>query len=148
MNAQGLTSENLLEQVATLVAREQIRDLAMNYCHGLDKRDADLLLSVFAEDAVWVLGDDVRPTGHDEITAMLRGIWEAHKLTHHWTANHVVTVSGDTGTGLCDVDSTVQLADGEWKRAAASYRDEYRRIDGEWRITRREAQMSFLEHLA
>lgn len=134
--------------VAELAAREQIRELAANYCHGIDKRDRERLLDVFAPDAAWVLAEDVVPTGHDEIGAMLSGIWDAHTLTHHWTANHVITVAGETGTGLCDVDSTVQLTDGEWKRAAASYRDTYARIDGTWKITRREAEMSFLEPLA
>ncbi|TWG96345.1 uncharacterized protein (TIGR02246 family) [Nocardioides sp. J9] len=141
------TSQDSTDVLAELVAREQIRELAANYCHGIDKRDLDRLLGVFDEKAEWVLGEDVRPTGHDAIAEMTRGIWEAHELTHHWTANHVIEVDGDRATGLCDVDSTVRLASGEWKRAAASYRDEYRNVDGQWKITRREAEMSFLEPL-
>lgn len=133
--------------VHELIARDRIRELAHHYCHGIDKRDRETLLAVFADDAVWDLGPDVKPTGHQEISAMADGIWEAHALTHHWTSNHVITLDGDRGTGLCDVDSTVQLATGEWKRAAASYRDDYVKRDGVWLISRRTAEMSFLEPL-
>lgn len=140
-----MCDESLAARVAALTAREEIRQLAHNYCHGIDKRDPDRLLAVFAEEAVWALGEGVTPTGHTEIGQMLDQIWAAHQLTHHWTANHVIEVQGDRATGLCDVDSTVRAADGEWRRAAASYRDDYVRTDGTWRITRREAEMSFLE---
>lgn len=133
------------ELVVELMARERIRELAADYCHGIDKRDKARLLGVFAEDAEWVLAEDVRPRGHAEIGAMLDQIWAGHDLTHHWTANHVVTIDGERAEGLCDVDSTVRAAGGEWRRAAASYRDEYRRVDGTWLIARRTAAMSFLE---
>lgn len=144
--------EELRRTVGTLVAHDQIRALASNYCHGLDKRDPATLKGVFAEDAVWVLGEDVQPTGHEQIVAMaVDGIWPGHELTHHWTSNHVMTVDLDagTGTGTCDVDSTVRTAAGEWKRAAATYLDEYvRDAQGSWSISRREAVMSFLEPLS
>ena len=139
----------LRDQVSELMAREQIRELAHNYCHGIDKRDKETLLSVFTEDAEWVLDADLVPTGHQAIAAMAEeGIWPTHELTHHWTANHVISFEGDGARGLCDVDSTVRLRTGEWKRAAASYRDEYVKVGGRWLIKRREAVMSFLEPLA
>ena len=142
-------TEEMSRQVAELVAREQIRDLASNYCHGIDKRDADLVLAVFADDAEWMLADDFVPTGHAEIEkALVAAIWPAHRSTHHWTANHVITFAGAIATGLCDVDSTVQTAEGEWKRAAATYRDTYVQRGGRWLIQRREAELSFLEVLS
>lgn len=140
-----MNDESLTASVAALTAREEIRQLAHNYCHGIDKRDRDRLLAVFADDAVWILAEGVTPTGHAEIAQMLDQIWAGHQLTHHWTANHVIEVVGDRATGLCDVDSTVRAVDGEWRRAAASYRDVYVQVDGTWRISRREAELSFLE---
>lgn len=136
------------ERLARLEAAEELHNLTKEYCHGLDKRDLDRFLAVFATDAVWVLAEDAKPTGHAEIAKTVTdGIWPAFTETHHWTTNHVVDWSGDVPRGTCDVTATVRDISGQWLRASATYVDDYVHPD-RWRIGRREATVHFTEPLA
>lgn len=73
----------------------------------------------------------------------MAGQWAAFRQMHHWTANHVVDIDGDRATGEADVDVTVEFADGSWSRGGGTYRDDYVRVGGRWRIARREVVSSF-----
>lgn len=137
----------LEKRLERLEALEEMRALAHGYCHGLDKHDRDSFLAVFAQDAVWDLGE-AKPQGPEEIGAMLEGIWGGFPETHHWTSNQVVDWSGDHPRGTCDVDATVRDAAGSWHRASATYVDDYVRVDGRWLIATRTATTHFTEPIA
>lgn len=144
-----MPSGDIEVRLARLEATEEIRNLAKEYCHGLDKRDLDRFLAVFTDDAVWVLGEDNAPTGHSEIgETVTAGIWAAFAETHHWTSNHVIDWTDETPRGTCDVSATVRKASGEWLRASATYVDTYVHSDGRWLIARREATVHFTEPLS
>jgi gamma-hexachlorocyclohexane dehydrochlorinase len=136
------------ERLARLEAAEELHNLTKEYCHGLDKRDLDRFLAVFAPDAVWALSEDARPAGHAAIgKTVTDGIWPAFSETHHWTTNHVIDWLGDVPHGTCDVTATVRDVSGQWLRASATYDDAYVYADGRWRISRREATVHFTEPL-
>jgi hypothetical protein len=136
------------ERLARLEATEQMRTLAHEYCHGLDKRQLERFLAIWAPSAEWVLAEDNRPTGPDEIAEVATGgIWPAFTETHHWTSNHVVDWSGELPTGTCDVSATVRDVSGRWLRASATYVDTYVEHGGRWLIARREATTHFTEPL-
>jgi len=124
-----------------------IRRLANEYCHGADKQDIERWTAVWADDAVWALGDGQDAVGIEAICAAVRGQWDAFIQMHHWTANHVITIDGDidgdTAIGAADVDISVEVAEGEWVRGGATYLDTYARRDGVWKITRREPGADF-----
>jgi uncharacterized protein (TIGR02246 family) len=144
-----VTNPDIEQRLARLEATEELRNLAKEYCHGLDKRDLNRFLAAFAPDGVWVLGEDNEPTGHVEIgKTVTEGIWPAFSETHHWTSNHVLDWSGATPRGTCDVSATVRQTSGEWLRASATYVDTYVQSDGRWLIGRREATVHFTEPLA
>jgi uncharacterized protein (TIGR02246 family) len=139
---------DLEQRLTRLEATEELRTLAHEYCHGLDKRDLERFLSVWDDDGQWVLADDVRPRGHSEIEKMLtEGIWSSFAETHHWTSNHVVDWSEQDPRGTCDVHANVRDNAGQWLRASATYIDSYVNVDGRWRISRREATVHFTEPL-
>ena len=139
----------LEERVTRLEAQEEMRRLAHEYCHGLDKRDVDRFEAIWTQDAVWMLGDEVQPQGLEAITAMARdGVWAGLSETHHWTTNFVVEWTDNGPRGTCDVTATVRQNDGTWLRAAATYVDQYVEQDGHWLIARREAHTHFTEPLA
>ena len=145
-----MSSSDIELRLARLEAIEELRTLAKEYCHGLDKRDLSRFLAVFAEDAVWVLGEDNQPTGHREIgETVTGGIWPAFEETHHWTSNHVIDWSNSTPQGTCDVSATVrQAASGAWLRASATYADTYVQSGGRWLIARRQATVHFTEPMS
>lgn len=131
-----------LEQLTARLDRVEselaIRRLAHEYCHGADKQDIARWAGVWSEDAVWALGHGQDAVGLAAICDAVRGQWGAFRQMHHWTANLVVEIDGDSATGEADVDISVELADGVWVRGGATYRDRYVRRDGAWKIIRRE----------
>jgi ketosteroid isomerase-like protein len=117
-----------------------IRRLAAEYCHGADKRDLDRFLAVWAPTAVWKVGDDAGHEGRDAIARAVQAQWATFPQYVHWTTNHAIWIDGDQARGECDVATTVRLRSGRWVRKGGTYRDEYRRIDGQWLIARRHAR--------
>jgi ketosteroid isomerase-like protein len=133
----------LLLRIERLEAEAAITRLSADYCHGADHRDLDLLLSVWADDAVWQVSDEVAFTGRDEIAAGIRRQWETTARAFHWTSNPSIVVSVDalSATARFDVQTQVELLDGSWLAIAGTYRDEYVRVDGVWRLARRAARV-------
>ena len=88
-------------------SRWALRDLVSNYCHGVDKHDIDLFMSIWHDDAVWKIGP---PFGDfygaaDIRHALVDVIWPAWRETHHWTTNLTVSFDGpDSARGVCDVN--------------------------------------------
>lgn len=125
-----------------LEAYERIRRLTADYSHGLDKRDRERFASIWAETAEWEPMPGVPACrGRSAILEMLEGILGSVSETHHWITNHAIEVHGDEATGMADAFALAQSPDGSWARTAATYHDEYRRVDGRWQIVRRSCQI-------
>ena len=76
MTASPVAATSIEERLALLEATEQLRRLAHDYCHGLDKRDLHRFLAIWTADAVWALGGDTNPRGHEEIgRTAAQAIW-------------------------------------------------------------------------
>ena len=132
--------ERRLDRVESELA---IHRLAAEYCHGADKRDLDRFLAVWAPTGVWRIDDDARFEGREAIARVVQAQWRTFPQYVHWTTNHTVSVDGDTAHGECDVAVLVRLHGGRWVRTGGTYRDQYRRIDGRWLITHRDASTRF-----
>ncbi|WP_336922127.1 nuclear transport factor 2 family protein [Aquipuribacter sp. SD81] len=128
-----------------LLSESQITRLVHEYCHGVDKRDADRFMAVWSHDAVWQVGPEQVFRGHDAILDAAKRQWDAFGQMHHWSANLVLDIEpgADRATGESDVDVTVEMTDGRWVRGGGCYKDTYVREHGEWRISRREAVAHF-----
>ncbi|MFC5380758.1 nuclear transport factor 2 family protein [Aquipuribacter nitratireducens] len=128
-----------------LLSESQINRLVREYCHGVDKRDADRFMAVWAEDAVWQVGPEQVFRGHTAILDGAQRQWDAFGQMHHWAANVVIDIEPgeDRATGESDVDVTVEMVDGRWVRGGGTYRDQYVREHGQWKIARREAVAHF-----
>jgi ketosteroid isomerase-like protein len=129
-------------KIDELVAYEEIRRLAADYAHGVDKQDFERFMSVWTQGASWQpMPDGDWSRGNDAIAATIKGIWDTVAETHHWTANHSIRITGDTATGLADADCVSQTPDGQWFRVAATYVDTYERQGGTWGIKERTTQI-------
>jgi ketosteroid isomerase-like protein len=126
--------------IAALLDREEIRSLALRYCHYVWEGDADAYASLFTEDAEITergCGIDMTITGVAAIRSLIVDAASNRKprpLLH----NHVIDLRSDThATGSSHVevlDGTVDYA----KSSTAYYRDEYVKVDGQWRFRRRD----------
>lgn len=131
--------------IQDLLDREAIRDLRIHYSHLLDGNQIDALNKVFAPDAVV----EVTVGRMEGIAAIRAGLADAfaqfdrdrmgsypflHAVTNHW-----IRLTGpDTAEGRCYLIDweTASKLDPNPLLLLGLYSDEYRRIDGAWRITR------------
>ena len=134
-------SDDLLARVDRLESRHEIEALVSNYCHGFDKRDYSLFSSIWWPDCVWRIGPPFGDfAGHEGIhTAIYDVLWPAWAQSQHVTSNLVVDFTGsDAASGVCDVDCVGLLTDStEATFVGATYRDQFQRREGEWRISER-----------
>jgi SnoaL-like domain len=129
-----------VDAVRLLLDRDEIHDVTMRYCAGVDRRDFDLVRSCFAED----LEADGWGAGFVDREAMLRyisGVAVFH-TTMHMFGNQFIEVDGDTA----QVDTYAMLThhrddvDGvthELNVSGGRYVERLARRDDRWLITRR-----------
>lgn len=76
--------------------RIAIRDLVFAYAEYVDRRNYDLLSSVFVEDAV-LIGEGFELTGLEAIKDGMR-MNEQYRFTQHNVFNHRASINGSTAT--------------------------------------------------
>ena len=137
----------LEQRIQTLEDREAIRELIANYCRGVDGRDEQLFMSVFHDDARYLIGGTFGDAiGTDDIKAMLHGLWSTFTEMHHWATNVVIEVDGDQARAWCNADVTGTDTKGRALMFAASYTDQLRRV-GEgatWKFTERDIDRHYM----
>lgn len=137
---------SLEAKIDTLESRYEIHRLVSDYCHGCDKHDSERFLSIWHDDAAWLIGPpygDFR--GHAEIRHALEDlIWTALPETHHWTTNLVVEFDGpDRAKGVCDVTCDGFSPDRQMILIAATYWDTFERRSGAWKISERKVDLFY-----
>ncbi|TQS26621.1 nuclear transport factor 2 family protein [Microbispora sp. KK1-11] len=133
-----------------------LADLVARYALYADERDTARLTGLFTPDGVLVLPDPPRAlgpvltrTGHEEIAAAMTAL-ESLTMTFHALAGQVVDPGPEPGTATgavaCVAHHLSERADGPsdlvWH---LRYADTYRRLDGAWRIARREVRIDWIE---
>jgi len=117
---------------------EVIKRLKARYCHLVDASRWDDLAEVFTEDAVCDYGFFGRYEGRDQIiNRFFREIVSsASSFNAHMVHNPVVDIQGDTASGAwyLTAHTTIQPANqAVW--VMGIYRDQFRRIAGEWKLS-------------
>jgi uncharacterized protein (TIGR02246 family) len=112
--------------------RDAIRDLFARYCLYVDTGDADGYADAFTDDGQMVIpAMEVAVSGRD-------ALWHFgttfRATMHHMVVNEVIDVDGDTAHAR---SSILVITDGAVS-LSGRYTDELRRVDGAWKIARRE----------
>lgn len=132
------------QELKALFDREEIRNLRTLYAHYLDSNNIAALDQVFSSDAVI----EVTVGKMEGLAAIRAGLNDAftqfdrdrkgsypflHAITNHW----IKLTGADTALGRCYLIDfeTASKADPNPLLLLGLYADEYRRIDGQWRIT-------------
>jgi SnoaL-like domain len=135
-----LTAGVAVDAVERLVATEEIRQVVLRCCRGLDRLDVDLMRSAYLPGAV-----DDHGVFVGDAAAFCERVVESHRrydATMHCVLNHVVELDGpDEARGEAYVLAHVLRRDGAgnpvhdawWGR----YADRYGRRDGRWGILHR-----------
>ncbi|MFW0783508.1 nuclear transport factor 2 family protein [Gordonia sp. CPCC 206044] len=123
-------------RVAELVAKDEIRDLAMAYAWAVDDHDIDTVVGTFTADATFDVGGEIA-CGHQEIRqSFVVSMGRFHTMLHT-PDTHLVTIeSDDRATGRASGHAELALRD-TLMVTAYRYRDRYARVDGRWLFSER-----------
>lgn len=129
------------DTIAELIAKEAIRELAQLYSRGVDRKDGDLLRTLYTRDATDTHGDTFDGPADDYVD-FLEGAFPYMRYSGHHICNHLISVDGDEGDGEVYALAYHILPDGNdgWLEdfMCVRYIDRYRReSDGHWRFAKR-----------
>ena len=126
--------------LATLLAKEEIRELVLLYSRGGDRRDGGLLRTLYTSDATDTHGDTFDGPAEAYVQFLERAFPHMRYSGHH-VCNHLVCVDGDEGEGEVYAIAYHVIPDGQggWTEdlMCARYIDRYRKEDGRWRFAKR-----------
>jgi len=116
---------------------EAIKRLKYRYLRCLDRKLWDELAECFTEDATTAYsGGKYSFRGRDAIVRFLRESLGPAMLSMHHCHHPEIEITGDsTATGVWALeDYLIMTKSNRGMRGAAFYKDEYVRVDGEWKI--------------
>jgi len=124
--------------IDALLDREALRDIAMRYSRAIDRRDPELLASVYHDDAI----DDHGTVFCDSaarFVAQQSTVMAPFELTAHYICNTSYRLDGDSADGELYFIAYHRTHDPDAKHIIVSgrYLDNYARRNGEWRIAHR-----------
>jgi hypothetical protein len=133
-----VTTEN--NALATLIAKDEIRELAMLYSRGVDRKDPALLRTLYTKDATDTHGDTFDGNAEAYVQFLERAFPHMRYSGHH-ICNHLISVDGHQGEGEVYAIAWHVIPDskGGWMEdlMCVRYVDRYRHEDGRWRFAQR-----------
>lgn len=132
------------DQLETLLAKQEIYELACRYSRGLDRLDAALLLSVFHEDGWCEYGFSNCPPG--EFVNFAINALQGHEANQHMVGNVLIEVEGDQAFGEVYFNAYHKVK-GETGFEdiiiAGRYIDRYEKRNGQWKMAYRSERVDW-----
>lgn len=150
MSAEETTTDDVEARLHELEAKEAIRQLRSEYCYRADARDWESWADVFTEDGRIEVDQLGTYEGRDEIIEFGEEVIAAeYQWFSHMVHNGMIEVDGDEATGqwyfeVPCVSKETLLNEGEAGWLQGQYDEEYRRVDGDWKISRSEAEFHYV----
>jgi len=118
--------------------RLEITDLVMRYCRGVDRRDFDLVRSLYWNDAIDDHGE-MFCGSPDDYVKWLPTVLEPLDCTIHAISNSMIVVDGDTAEGEHYSYNFHRTREAPRQEIIihGRYLDRYERRDGVWKFARR-----------
>jgi uncharacterized protein (TIGR02246 family) len=127
---------------------EAIARLKARYFRAIDTKDWGLLGVVFTEDARIDVSEDGGGIveGRDRIVESISAVLEDVVTVHHGHTPEIDLLAADEAAGVWAMDDRLVWPDGSSLRGAGHYHEQYRRVDGEWRIAAFRLTRLVLDH--
>ncbi|RON50026.1 hypothetical protein BK666_06325 [Pseudomonas frederiksbergensis] len=139
----------LAARIELLETRVALERLIAEYAHAFDGRDEHLLRTIWHEGALLDLGAAFG--SYQGIAAIIESAhsnWASMPHMHHWMANAVLDIDGETATGRVAVDCLCTHVEMGQVQISGLYHDRFERRDGRWAFTERRFELHFLTPLA
>ena len=122
-----------MDDLAQLLARDEIRQLALRYALAIDSRDIDTLVGLFVDDVQVGRNSFGRQALRENFDRQLREVG----ITILFVGNHLIDFQDeDHATGTVYCKNEAQHGE-QWIHQAILYEDAYERRDGRWLFVRR-----------
>lgn len=136
-------SKSIEARLDAIESRFAIDALIANYAEAFDTMNMELLASLWHPDSRLLLGANGNADGLDAILAQAQVNMKRMPHMHHWMANAIITIDGDSATGLVAADCLFYHVEQGPLQASGQYRDVYERRDGRWAFQQRVFEMHF-----
>ena len=125
-----------MDDAATLLEIEAIKQLKARYCRYLDTKDWDAWRSLFSDD---FLSDTSLAGGKvirsaDEFVAFTRKGLRSQATVHQVHAPEIELTSPTTASGVWALEDVVRFGPGVNLRGYGHYTETYQKVDGRWLI--------------
>ena len=135
--------ESRLERLEDI---EEIKQLKAKYCRFCDEGyDPDGIAGLFTEAGVWDGGRTFGlAEGRDGIRKHFEGAGSRISIARHQVMNPIIEINGQTATGHWLLfQPCTDASSGEAVWLAATYNDEYSKVDDGWLIDRLSIEVAF-----
>ncbi len=126
--------------LATLIAKEEIRELVLLYSRGVDRKDGELLKTLYTKDGTDDHGKHYNGDAEGYVRFLEKSFPHLPYSGHH-VCNHLISVDGDEGEGEVYAIAWHLIPDGKGGMAEdfmlVRYIDRYRKEDGRWKFASR-----------
>jgi hypothetical protein len=120
-------------KVAELCDRASIQELRFRYHVAVNEKQLESIPLLFAEGAEVEFEGIGSARGIDAIETLYREVVGQSPFIKQFIHNHVITLAGDTASGLSYLDART-VRDGASILVSARFDDEYVRMGEEWRF--------------
>jgi hypothetical protein len=126
-----------MDDAATLLEIEAIKQLKARYCRLLDTKDWQAWRSLFSDD---FLSDTSKAGGKvirgaDEFVAFTRKGVRSHATVHQVHAPEIELTSPTTARGVWALEDIVRFGPAVNLRGYGHYTETYEKVDGQWTFT-------------
>lgn len=133
-------SDNAL---AVLLAKEEIRELALLYCRGVDRKDYALLRTLYTRDGWDAHGAHFNGAAQEYVDFLEMSLARV-RIGAHFVCNHLIAVDGDVAEGEVYALGFHQMKNDSGGMiedfVGVRYLDQYRVEDGRWKFASRDVQ--------
>ena len=130
-----------------LESRSAIETLISAYANAFDRLDADLLQQIWHQDSTLDLPGFGSAQSRDEILRMAEQSWQQMPHMHHWMANALIQIDGDSAAGTVAANCLFHDIEQGPVQVSGLYHDRFERRDGEWRFVSRRFELHYLTPL-
>jgi SnoaL-like domain len=130
-------SKEFETRLDAIESRIAIETLIANYAEAFDTMNLELLATLWHPESRLHLGANGNADGLEAILAQAQVNMKRMPHMHHWMANTLITLDGDSGHGLVAADCLFYDIEQGPLQVSGQYQDLYQRRGGRWAFQQR-----------